>query len=104
MNTESLHKKLVAAARAGKPREDVPYAFEKRIMALIRSAPVSPDAWLSYSLALWRAAAPCLAIMLVAGTWVFYEETASQHGFQAGLESDLEQTMLAAVDNTGDTW
>jgi hypothetical protein len=102
MNTDMLHKKLIAAARAETPRDAVPYAFEKRVMGHIRAA--MPDACLSYSIALWRAAAPCLAIMMAVGAWVYLDETGIQNGSQAGLESDLEQTMLAAVESTGDTW
>lgn len=103
MNVELLRKKLIAAARADKPREEAPYAFEKRVMAQIRTAAV-PDAWLSYSIALWRAVAPCLVIMMAVGAWVYFEEIGSQNGFQTGLESDLEQTMLAGVDRNGETW
>lgn len=100
MRLELLHKKLIAAARADQPREDAPYAFEKRVMARVRQAPALPDAAVAFSIALWRAAAPCLVIMTAMAAWVYFEENT----VQAGFEPDLEQTMLAAVENTGDTW
>src|SRR2546429_320289 len=39
MNLAELHKKLLAAARAHQPRADVPYAFEKRVMARLAGKP-----------------------------------------------------------------
>ncbi len=39
MNLAELERKLIAAARANSPSERVPYAFEKRILALIASRP-----------------------------------------------------------------
>ena len=35
MNIAELQKKLLAAARANPPGDRVPYAFEKRVMALL---------------------------------------------------------------------
>ncbi len=35
MNLAELQKKLIAAARANPPGDGVPYAFEKRVMALL---------------------------------------------------------------------
>ena len=42
MNLAELQKKLIAAARADVPGDQVPYAFEKRVMALLASR-VAPD-------------------------------------------------------------
>ena len=42
MNLAELQKKLIAAARANAPGDHVPYAFEKRVMALLASR-VAPD-------------------------------------------------------------
>ena len=95
MNLAELERKLIAAARANPPSERVPYAFEKRIMACLSARPVL-DRWEQWGRALWRAAAPCIALMLVLGAWSVF---APQHNTPANdLSQQLEQTLLAAVD------
>ena len=95
MNLARLEQKLIAAARANPPSDRVPYAFEKRIMAHLATRPVADD-WALWARALWRAAASCVAIMLLLGAWSFF---ASQGGTPANdLSQDLEKTLLAAVD------
>ena len=95
MNLAELERKLIAAARANPPSERVPYAFEKRIMARLAARPV-PDNWALWARALWRAVAPCVAIMLLLGAWSF---VASQGSPPANdLSQELERTLLAAVD------
>ena len=49
MNLAELHNKLIAVARLQKPDERVPYAFEKRITALIAARAVV-DRWAILSL------------------------------------------------------
>jgi hypothetical protein len=70
MKLDDLQKKLLAAARANPPGDTVPYAFEKRISALLKSRPVE-DPLSLWARALWRAVAPCAAIMLLLGVWSF---------------------------------
>ena len=95
MNLSELERKLIAAARANPPSDRVPYAFEKRITALLAAQP-AVDGWALWARALWRAAAPCVAIMLLLGAWSLL---APQHSAPANdLSQDLEQTLLAAVD------
>ena len=95
MNLTQLERKLIAAARANPPSDRVPYAFEKRIMARLAARPIMDD-WALWARALWRAAAPCVAIMLLLGAWSLF---APQHSTPANdLSQDLEQTLLAAVD------
>jgi hypothetical protein len=95
MNLAELERKLMAAARANPPSDRVPYAFEKRIMANLAARPMA-DGWELWGRALWRAAAPCVAIMLLLGAWSFYTMQASAPA--TDLSQDLEQTLLAAVD------
>ena len=95
MNLAELERKLIATARANPPSERVPYAFEKRIMARLAARPVV-DGWALWARALWRAVAPCVAIMLLLGAWSF---VASQGSPPANdLSQELEKTLLAAVD------
>ena len=60
MNLLELHKKLIAAARTNVPGDQVPYAFEKRITALLASrvAAENMNLWVN---GLWRAAVSCVA-------------------------------------------
>ena len=76
MNLAELERKLIAAARAHAPSDRVPYAFEKRIMAHLATRPMR-DHWELWGRALWRAAAPCVAIMLVLGAWSFFGSQSS---------------------------
>ena len=95
MNVAELERKLIAVAQANPPSDRVPYAFEKRIMARLAARPVVDD-WALWARALWRAAAPCVAIMLLLGAWSFF---APQTSISANdLSQQLEQTLLAAVD------
>jgi hypothetical protein len=95
MNLAELERKLIAAARTNPPSDRVPYAFEKRIMARLAASPVA-DGWALWGRALWRAAAPCAAIMVALAAWSFF---ASPLGAPTNdLSQALEQTLLAAVD------
>ena len=95
MNLAELERKLIAAARTDVPSDRVPYAFEKRILARLAAQPML-DSWELWGRALWRASAPCIAIMLLLGAWALF---APQHGGPTNdLSQQLEQTLLAAVD------
>jgi hypothetical protein len=100
MNLAELERKLLAAARANPPSERVPYAFEKRIMANLAARPLS-DGWELWGRALWRAAAPCVVIMLLLGAWSFITPPASAPA--TDLSQALEQTLLAASDQDQST-
>jgi hypothetical protein len=104
MNLDELERKLIAVGRTHRPSDRVPYAFEKRIMARLGDRPIR-DYWELWGRALWCAAAPCAAIMLALGAWSFF---ATQGGASTNdLSQDLEQTLLAAVDQdqtTDATW
>ena len=104
MNLAQLERKLLAAARAHPPSDGVPYAFEKRIMARLAARPML-DGWDLWAHALWRAAAPCVAIMLLLGAWSLF--SAHNSPPTNDLSQDLETTLLAAVDQdqpTDSTW
>src|SRR5579862_3981161 len=100
MNPVELHKKLIAAARANPPGDGVPYAFEKRVMALLaaRTANSHPVLWVR---GLWRAAVSCLAIALMLGVWAFFNPTTAASA--GDLSQNFESTLLAAVDQNAQT-
>ncbi len=95
MNLAELERKLVATARAYPPSDRVPYAFEKRVMALLAARPAA-DRWALWARGLWRAAAPCAAIMVMLGVWAWLAPQRSAPA--SDLSQALEQTLLAAVD------
>jgi hypothetical protein len=97
MNIAELHKKLLAAARANPPGEQVPYAFEKRVTALL-AARATTDLLASWVRGLWRAAVPCAAIALLFGAWAFYHPAALPK--TDDLSQNFETTLLASVDQT----
>lgn len=96
MNPENLRQKLLSAARADGPSSDhVPYAFEKRIMARIGRR-VPPDSWTALGAFLWRAVAPCCAVMLLAGISSY-----SLHPSTDDLSAQLDAVLLADLDTSG---
>jgi hypothetical protein len=95
MNIAELQKKLLAAARANVLDDRVPYAFEKRVMALLAARPVA-DKWVLWTRGLWQAAASCVAVALLLSAWVFFNSTASSNS--ADLAQNFENTLLASVD------
>ena len=95
MNLEQLRRNLLAAARAHRPSEHVPYGFEHRIMARLKPRP-SLDLWAFWAQALWRAAAPCVALMLLLVVWVLFRPATSPSSNDLSL--DLENTLLIVAD------
>lgn len=95
MNLPELEKKLIAAARLKAPDERVPYAFEKRITALI-AARAGVDHWMFWARGLWRAAAACVAVAVVFGAVSLFTPAASDNGND--LSQDFENTLLASAD------
>jgi hypothetical protein len=95
MNLAELEKKLIAAARTNQSSDNVPYAFEKRILAYVTARPVT-DSALLWARALWRGAASCIAITLLLSAWTFFAPITG--GSTGDLSPDVESTVLAAVD------
>ena len=95
MNLAELQRKLTTAARLQKPDDRVPYAFEKRIIALI-AARKAVDKWVVWTRGLWRAAASCVAVAVICGAVSLFTPVASDSGND--LSQDFENTLLASVD------
>ena len=102
MNLEQLNQKLLAAARRNVPDDRVPFAFEKRIMGRLGSVAV-PDGLALWAHGLWRAAIPCIAVVVLLGVsslFVAPEIPAASPAAPASseLSQEFENTLLAAVD------
>ncbi len=95
MNPVELQKKLTAAARLQPPDERVPYAFEKRIVALIEARALA-DRWGGWARGLWQAAVSCAAVAVVAVliSWFAPDKPASGDD----LSQEFENTLLASAD------
>ena len=97
MNVSELKRQLIAAARATPPSDCVPFAFEKRVMALVAARP-TVDLWAVWARALWYGAAPCVAIMLLLSAWSFFGAPNTPTASSGDLSQEFENTVLAAVD------
>lgn len=98
MDHEHLRKKLVAAARRNPPSDDVPYAFEKRVMARLSSGGVE-DSLSLWGCALWKGAAACAAltaISIVLSVWSF--------GPAHDASAEFEAVVLAGADQMTEAW
>lgn len=95
MNLTELQRKLTAAARANPPSERVPYAFEQRILARVAALP-NVDHWALWARGLWKAVAPCAAIMLLLAAWSYFGHATNPP--PNNLAQDFENTVLAAAD------
>jgi len=100
MNIAELQQKLTTAARQQTPDDRVPYAFEKRILALIaeRKADSGSVLWAG---GLWRAAVSCLALAAVCGAVSLYTPVTAENSND--LSQDFENTLLASVDQADTT-
>jgi hypothetical protein len=98
MNLVELQKKLIAAARVGAPDDRVPYAFEKRITALLasRAAVQKLDLWVY---GLWRAAVSCAVIAVVCGAIALFAPATTSDA-NGDLSQNLDNTLLASVDQS----
>jgi hypothetical protein len=95
MNIAALHQKLIAAARLQPPDDRVPYAYERRIMALV-SEHAAVSNRLLWARGLWRAAASCLALAAVCGAITFFMPVNVDSSND--LSQEFENTLLASID------
>ena len=105
LETSSADEQFLRFARNLRDNERVPYAFEKRIMARLRDL-LTPDPLTHWSRMLWRAAAPCLGVMMLA---MFFSagKPAEAPADTAAIEpqaADFETVMLATFDDLEHTW
>ncbi|HEV2319821.1 MAG TPA: hypothetical protein VGV18_08735 [Verrucomicrobiae bacterium] len=94
MNVTEFERKLIAAARASAPDDRVPYAFEKRIIALLAGMIPTDNAAL-WVRGLWQAAASCVAVAVLCAAWAFFNPSTNSGD---DLSQNLETTLLASLD------
>lgn len=101
MNLDHLRQKLIRSARGIPANDAVPYAFEKRVMAHLKTA--VPDRWFAWSQALWKGALSCMGIMLLAGVWAI--APVSQNESSENLAQDFEGLLFSSLDaGLEDVW
>ncbi len=100
MKTGALQNTIITAAKKAAPGDRVPFAFEKRVMARIRGLS-DVDVWAVWSRLLWRAAGPCVAIMLAMSLWAAFSN--HQNGGSNTLAEDLESSVLAPFASLRDS-
>ena len=101
MRIDQWQTKLLAAARSLPTNDYVPYAFEKRIMArLAKQEPA--DVWAFWSRLLWRAAAPCVGVMLVLGAWTVLSSKSTSSS--SSLAADLDRTVWGPLISLNESW
>jgi hypothetical protein len=102
MNMNELHAKLIAVARKNPPREQVPYAFEKRILSYLSARP-APNLWALWGRPLWLAALSCVAITLVCGLWAYGSHTSADSA--DSFSQDFEDAVFAPMgEHIEDAW
>jgi anti-sigma-K factor RskA len=101
MKPDELQNRWVAAARAYPPSDAVPYAFEKRVMAHLKTR-AKADLWTIWNQMLWRAAVPCVAIMMMVSAWTYLLQNGAAPGNT--LVAELENVVFAPVAALEDSW
>ncbi len=97
MKVTELEKRLLAAARADRPSDRVPYAFEKRVMAHIAALP-TVDAWALWARSLWRAAIPYAVAVVCLAAWLHFSAEPMAPADQ--ITMDFENAILVAVEDS----
>lgn len=94
MKDRNFQQRVLAIAARLPEQAHVPYSFEKRIMAHLKSTPLLDPATL-WGRVLWRAVLPCIAVTFITGF------------IALGLENDgpdLESAVLAPIAAAEETW
>lgn len=101
-NLDNLQNKLISAARGAQPNEQVPYAFEKRVMARLAEG-VRVDLLGAWSAALWRAAFGCVAVAVLSGAlalWNSHHKPSTEIDFS----QELDTAVLASASSPDEVW
>ena len=105
MKLDQLQQVVLEAARRNLLEARIPYAFEQRVMAQIRSRTreVHPDGtpWL---VGFWRAAlsGAALALLLVVANGLMPDPGVAAEGDLSA--AGLEEILMASADPAGESW
>jgi hypothetical protein len=104
MKPSDLQAKLIRAAQNEPPQDQVPYAFEKRIMT--RIGLVSPlNFWALWGRPLWQGALSCVAITLLCGLWSLASAPSRDSTGGDNFAQDFDGTVLASLNqHVEDAW
>jgi hypothetical protein len=103
MNWLQLQNKLFTTARRHPPGDEVPYAFEQRIMARLRTASPTED-WAAWARALWYGAGACATVALLMSIWTYTPLNGNSDPTDS-FAADLERSILASSgDPDGNSW
>jgi hypothetical protein len=100
MNNDRLQNNFWSAVRALPPSDSVPYAFERRIMAALKGTEPL-DLWAFWGRSLWRAAGPCIAIMLAVSLWTVVDGSVNA---SSNLAADLDRTVWGPLTSLNESW
>tara|TARA_B100000959_G_scaffold273044_1_gene323085 strand:- start:187 stop:537 length:351 start_codon:yes stop_codon:yes gene_type:complete len=108
--TEDILRKMLTETREIK-LDNVPYAFEKRVMSHIQEAPQKTlNLWELWGQALWRTAIPCFSLMIFVVIWTSSQSATPETEFASEaiapltaqaetVDSDLEAIVMLAIDS-----
>ncbi len=101
-NTD-IYDRFVQTARRVPSDERVPFGFERRIMAHLHDQPAL-DPLSFWVLGLWRAAVPCLAVMLLITAWSSLIVSSSASAQSESIGTELQLTMTQPLLALEETW
>jgi anti-sigma-K factor RskA len=97
---DSLVSAMLAGARRSAPSDRVPYAFEQRVMAGVRSLR-PPDRMAVWTVGLWRAALSSVAVVVML---LGVNAVTPVDSLEAASADPLETALLASDDPATDLW
>jgi hypothetical protein len=101
MNWAELEKKLITAARMNPPGDRVPFAFEQRVVACLKSSRIiDPLGW--WSRALWLGAGACAAIALLTSVWASPPDELGDATYS--FSHGVEQALFATAGDADNAW
>jgi hypothetical protein len=102
-NRSDHYDRLMRAAQKLPENDQTPYGFEKRIMAHIASCGHT-DGITLWTLGLWKAALPCVAIMLLTTTWASLANPNENSRPDDSLATELQLTMTQPLEALEESW
>lgn len=105
MNLDQLQQVVLKAARRNPPEDRVPYAFEQRVMAQVRSRTREANSdGMTWLVGFWRAAlsGSALALLLVVANGLMPDPGVSEEGDLSA--AGLEEILMASADPAGESW